>query len=220
MLALASCFLAAAFVPSSTPTLRTPAARPLVTPPVQLSVGRELVESGKALVLSTIGGGMVSAPVKASVLAASKKGITDEWEFTVVALAINLALFGVIYRCIVRSDDNDTLKFSAVAALSLCRALSSMQVYYAWTKDMWIQLLAHFGESALAFGGAACFLEFAWNRGWARRLPCSGLPPYYRRHDELLPPYNPDIPPAYFLDDPVNRYGPRDGGYGGWDRRY
>ena len=46
--------------------------------------------------------------------------------------------------------------------------------YFSW--DMLLQIGAYFGESALAFGGAAFALEVCWDRGWARRLPPDGLP--------------------------------------------
>ena len=77
-----------------------------------------------------------------------------------------------------------------VGAFALCRTLSSVQVGAQCTAlplncgppfgyldyDLLLQLGAFFGESALAFGGAAFVLETCWDRGWAARIPAGGLP--------------------------------------------
>ena len=126
---------------------------------------------------------------RAAALLAST-AFTPQWEFATDTLVVQLLLFGVVYRYAVRSDDNEQLKQGAVGAFALVRTLSSVQVgdqcsaiplncgaplgYLDW--DMLLQLGAYFGESALAFGGAAFALETAWNKGWAARIPAGGLP--------------------------------------------
>jgi hypothetical protein len=164
-------------------------------------------ESAKAGGIAALSGSLAAAPVKASALLASNSVISaamSKWEFSTLALAVQLALFGVVYRYAVRSDDNDRLKQFAVVAFAMCRALSSTQVYkYIWTPDMYLQLGAYFGESVLAFGWAAAALEFAWKKGYARRVPTYDImPPFYR--DDLPPPYYGDrdaLPPTYYDGD-------------------
>lgn len=144
------------------------------------------MESGKAGAIAALSGSVLAAP--AALLASN--AFMPQWEFATDALAVQLALFGVVYRYAVRSDENEQLKQGAVGAFALVRTLSSVQVgsqcsalplncgpplgYLDW--DMLAQLGGYFGESALAFGGAAAALEFCWNKGWAARLPATGLP--------------------------------------------
>lgn len=201
-----SAFLTPPTLPLLAPTAhRSPAS-------VRLSLDEERIESGKACVIASISGTFASAPVKASALLATnaltKATALAEWEFSVGTLAVELALFGVVYRCVVRNDDNDMLRQGAVGAFALCRALSSMQVSTSSNPDVWLHDVStmarfgiYFGESALAFGLAAWALEFAWNKGWARRLPGIGLPQYYSYY-ETPPPYfrDDDMPPQYYRD--------------------
>lgn len=180
---LALCIVASAFLPlpSSSPAL--PAVRRAPTASVQLSLAEERVESFKAGAITAVIGSMASAPVKASALLASSKAsstmFTAQWEFCTYALFVQLFLFGVCYRCIMRDDDNDMLRQGAVGAAALCRALSLTQVKEMWSPDMWLTIFTYFGESMLVFGVASAALEFAWNRGYAFRLPGIGLPPMY-----------------------------------------
>ena len=151
-----------------------------------LALAEERAESGKAAAIAAIAGSICATP--AALLASN--AFSAQWEFSTDALAVQLFLFGVVYRYATRSDDNDMLKQGAVGAFALTRTLSSVQVgaqctalplscgaplsYLDW--DMLLQLGAYFGESALAFGGAAFALEQCWDRGWASRLPPGGLP--------------------------------------------
>ena len=169
------------FLPSSSPALMVPAARRSATAAVRLDLGgdrrifeEERIESIKAGVCSSTAGSVASAPVKMSGLLSSK-GATmatalSQWQFSTGALAIELFLFGVVYRCTVRNDDNPMLKQGCIGAFALIRALSSMQVTKLWTPDMWLQLGIYFGESFIAFAFAAAALEFAWDKGWGHRL--------------------------------------------------
>ena len=156
------------------------------TLPPSCSLAEERIESGKAGAIAAVSGSLASAP--AALLASS--AFTPQWEFSTDALAVSLLLFGVVYRYAVRSDDNDQLKQGAVGAFALVRTLSSVRVdgqctaiplncgaplgYLDW--DMLLQLGAYFGESALAFGGAAFAFEVCWSKGWAAKIPATGLP--------------------------------------------
>jgi len=157
------------------------------------------VKASALLASAHVGSGALKASALANVF-------TAQWEFNTYALAVELALFGVLYRCIVRSDDNDMLRQGAVAACALCHALSSTQVYKMWSASMWVQLGTYFSESAIAFLVAAATLEFAWSKGYAHRLPGRGLPQSYRygwgRFGADEPPGYLDEPPVDFVDEP------------------
>jgi len=226
----------AAFAPTLTAPNRPALAAHRVTAPVQLRLSpstleEEREESIKAAGIAVIAGGLMAAPGKMTSLLAAH-ATTAQWEFSTLALAVQLGLFGIVYRCTVRSDDNEYLKQGAVGAAALCRALLTTQVDKKLGPDMWLQMGACFGESILAFGGAAAMLEFAWTRGWGSRLSAQGLP-----HPVTgVPEYHID-PPGFYEDDyyggpsnygaPSNYMGaPRDlpplpppqgrGGYGGY----
>ena len=155
-------------------------------PAPRCSLAEERVESGKAGGIALLSGSLVAAP--AALLASN--AFSPQWEFATDMLAVELALFGVVYRYAVRSDESEQLKQGCVGAFALVRALSSVQVgaqcsalplscgaplgYFDW--EMLLQLGGYFGQSALAFGGAAAALELCWSKGWAARLPADGLP--------------------------------------------
>ena len=54
-------------------------------------------------------GSLAASPVKASALIVSNN-LYQQWQYSSVALAVQLAFFGIVYRYAVRSDDNDMLK--------------------------------------------------------------------------------------------------------------
>lgn len=207
---LAVCMAASALMPSPTPLL-APAAQRSAAVSMRLSLEEERIESVKAVGIAAVSGSLLAAPVKASVLLASslKSGAPiaasafTQWEFTTLMLAFELALFGAVYRCIVRSDDNDLLKQGAVGAFALVRALSATQ--FSSISDVWLQIITHFGEASLAFGGAAAALEYAFGKGYARRIPPEGLP----NPETGYPEYHDD--PLYYGDYYENSYRePRD----------
>ena len=150
------------------------------------ALAEERLESGKAALIAGVGGSLAAAPVA---LIASD-AFSAQWEFATDALAVQLFLFGVVYRYAVRSDDNPMLKQGATGAFAVTRTLASARVgeqctalplscgpplgYLDW--DLIIQLSALFAESTVAFGAAALLLEVAFDKGWARRLPAAGLP--------------------------------------------
>jgi len=245
MLALG--LVASALLPSPTLPMLTPVARPLAASSVQLNLAEERIESVKACGIAGLMGTLASAPVRASELLASnafaKAGTLAEWQFTTGVFAVELALFGVVYRCIVRDDDNDMLKQGAVGAAALCRALSSSHwVASMPASKMWLELAVYFGEGVLAFGCAAAALEFAWDRGIAYRLGGIGLPPTYGFFDNfydeplsmnrnpvrrLPPPSSPDLfprnnyrgeAPRYYRSGPSQTYMDRSS-VGGMTRR-
>ena len=157
------------------------------------ALAEERAESGKAAVLSAVAGSLVAAPLE--LIAPDMFGIapafSPQWEFATDGLALELFLFGVVYRYAVRSDsDNDMLKMGAAGAFIVMRTLSSAQVgsqctalplncgaplgYLDWSL---IGQLAYLGiASALAFGGAAVALELAFDKGLVGRIPAGGLP--------------------------------------------
>lgn len=188
-----------AFLPSTPPVLH---ARRPATPSVRLQSDRgrflpdgdprqedEIIESVKVSFITSVAGTFASLPVKASERATElargkiSAALEAQWTFNVFAWAIELALFGVVYRCIVRNDDNTMLRQGAVGAAALCRALSITQVRQMWSSEMWIQVGANFLESAFVFGMAAWALETAFDWGYAYRLPGEGLPRQYFRDD-------------------------------------
>lgn len=134
----------------------------------------EKMESAKASGIAALGGSLASVPVKASALLVSH-GFTGQWEFNNVALAIQLALFGAIYRCVIRSDDNDMARQGCVGGFALLHALSATTVSKGGA-DVFLKVGTLFGESCLAYWGAAWALEYAFDRGYLRPLPGFGLP--------------------------------------------
>lgn len=201
---------AAAFAPMPAALNRPVLAAPHVAAvaPIQLRLSpstleEEREESVKAAGIAVVAGGLMALPGKMTSLLAAH-ATTAQWEFSTIALAIQLALFGIVYRCTVRSDDNEYLKQGAVGAAALCRALLTTHVDKKLGPDMWLQIGACFGESILAFGGAAAMLEFAWTRGWGSRLSAQGLP-----HPVTgVPEYHIDPPQFYGDGYGYDSYGP------------
>ena len=163
-----------------------PVNRGVRSPTVRCSLAEERVESGKAGLIAALSGSLCAIPPALVATTA----FTPQWEFSTDAIALQLALFGVVYRYAVRSDGNEQLKQGVVGAFAVTRMLCSVQVstecsaiplncgpplgYLNW--DMLLQLGAYFGESAIAFGGAAFALELCWEKGWAAKIPATGLP--------------------------------------------
>ena len=147
-------------------------------------------------------------------------------------------MFGVVYRYAVRNDFASRPKQGTVLAFAVFRAFTLISLQASSLSDLgtsakMLQLLAGFGESAIAFWGAAWALEYCWNRGYARRVD-DFLPDFY--YDDYTldqmrgpPPYYRDGPPPPYYDGPRGpRYsrgdpslsgrgrGPRDS----WSGRY
>lgn len=151
-----------------------------------MALAEERLESGKAAAISAVCGSLLMAP--AALLATDS--FSPQWEFAHDALALQLFLFGVVYRYAVRQDESVMLKQGAVGAFVVTRSLAAIQVSTECTAmplrcgpplgyldfSMIAQGAGWAAESALAFGGAALALEFAFNKGWLQRLPADGLP--------------------------------------------
>jgi hypothetical protein len=102
-------------------------------------------------------------------------------------LALESALFGIVYRYAVRQDSNSNLKDGVTGAFTLVRALSMVRTspdciaiplrcgeplsYLDWA------MLASLGTGLLtsfvAFGFAAASLETAFQEGWIKKCPPS-----------------------------------------------
>ena len=161
------------------PPLRPSAGRRSATGSVRLYIDLQKTEAVKACAISTLAGGLASIPL--SPLALS---LTDQVEyisskyvgFEVGLLLAQLGLFGAVYRCTVRSDDNSMLREGAVGAFALCRAIASLPPSDYWDSSLTKQLVVYFGEGWLVFGFAAVALEYAFVRGFVLPVPGIGLP--------------------------------------------
>ena len=177
--------VSSALVPSTSSPLLTPAAGRSAAAAISLQyrgyragddrvLEFERFESIKAAICSATSGTIASAPVKLSTLVSSKAlesaPALAQWQWGIGSMGVELALFGLVYRCAVRNDDNYMLKQGAVGAFALMHSLSSTHAAKMWSPEMWLSLGIHFGEAALAFGCAAAALEFAWDKGWGTRL--------------------------------------------------
>ena len=203
---------ASAFQPSSAPHPLSPSSRRSSLASVQLRLSpstfeEQRSEAVKAAGISALTGSMLAAPMRMSELIAGN-AVGSAFGYNILSLGIQTALFGIIYRTCARSDDNDLLKQGAIGAAAICRALCTTVIPNKVSSgEIWLQLGAHIGESVIVFGGAATALEWAWNRGYATRLPASGLP-----HPVTgVPEYRDDEPHAAVL---LNSYSARLGARG------
>ena len=125
--------VSSALVPSTSSPLLTPAAQRSATASISLQyryragddrvLEYERFESVKAAVCSATSGTIASAPVKLSTLVSSKAlesaPALAQWQWSIGSMGMELALFGIVYRCTVRNDDNYMLKQGAVGAFAL-----------------------------------------------------------------------------------------------------
>ena len=130
-------------------------------------LSQEKIEAAKACGISAAWGVLAAVPFIAFNEAVDTLA---EWQFSIGMYAAELALFGAVYRCVVRSDDNAMLRQGAVGAAALCRAFAAVPLSAKWTSVMTMQLFSSSMEGAVVFGCAAAGLEYAWNRGLARPL--------------------------------------------------
>jgi len=185
-----------AFLPSPAMPLLAPAAARSSAASVRMQIPREeRSQSAKAGAVAALGGSVVSGLFTLSALVSCKTFTLSQWGLSTGELAVELFFFGLLYRLAVREDDNDELKQTVVVAFALFRAVSATQVGSKITSDTWLQVWAHFGESILAFGGAAFALDYVWKRG--RAFPCPPeLPPSYDWDFDRFRDYNRrDYPP-------------------------
>lgn len=130
----------------------------------------ERVESGKSAAVAAAGGflGILPTTVTAS------SGAVAQALSVATGLA-TCALFGVVYRYIVASDEkNPQLKGGAVAAFGLTRGLPLAQGALTSAESIDLEVLAAAGllagQSMLLFGFAAAAMELAFKGGVVQRL--------------------------------------------------
>jgi hypothetical protein len=133
---------------------------------VRLQLQREQFESAKVCGISAFFGSLASVPIFS---ADSSISSSVDWEFAIGMLAPELALFGAIYRCTVRCDDNNALRQGAIGGFALFRAFAMMDFPNS-AADLWPQLMISFGEGVFIFGCASQAIEWAWSRGFGRPL--------------------------------------------------
>lgn len=141
------------------------------------------IESVKSAVISAIGGSASFTPV--ALIMGLVGDFDAKWEFSQDSLGVSLFLFGIIYRYTIRKDKNEQLKFGAVGAFAIVRALamtnpplecSSLPLncggpFYIFTWSMLFSGLAELIESLVAFGGAAACLEFCFSKNILQKFP-------------------------------------------------
>ena len=95
-----------------------------------------------------------------------------------------LALFGAVYRAVMRHDDNTPLRHGIIGAFALLRTFASLPVSREWSPELSAQLFSTGMEGAIVFGAACSAIEYAWDTGLGRPLEGScrdfGYPrPFY-----------------------------------------
>ena len=165
-----------------TTLLTAPRAPPSRHPPIRCALAEERANSGKAAVFSAVAGSVAALP--AALVGGAVGGFTPQWELSHDVLALQLALFGVVYRYAAREDESEMLKQGVVGAFAVTRASAATQAsasctalplscgapigYASW--EMIAQGAGVGAESLLAFGGSALALEYACSRGWLSKL--------------------------------------------------
>ena len=142
------------------------------------------LESGKVAVLSAVAGSVGHAPLAIVGAFVWGDGLSAGWEFNTDALAVTLALFGVVYRYATRKDGNVQLKQGVVGAFTLTRTLNMVSLpetctplplncgaplgYLSWQVIQDLVLVG--GGSLVAFGIGALAIEAAYRRGLIQRM--------------------------------------------------
>mmetsp|Transcript_5824 Transcript_5824/g.10485 ORF Transcript_5824/g.10485 Transcript_5824/m.10485 type:complete len:240 (+) Transcript_5824:57-776(+) len=143
--------------------------------------GEERLESTKAGISATGSGALAMIPL--SLLDPDK--LTPRWEFQLDMLALDVFLFGLVYRYAIREkDDNPMLRLGVLGAFALPRALFLVRMpaecqalplscgpplgYFNW--DMLAQVAWHFFSGTLIFATALYGLERAIASGFVRRF--------------------------------------------------
>ena len=167
---------------ASTTLLTAPRTPPSRHPLIRCALAEERANSGKAAVFSAVAGSVAALP--AALVGGAVGGFTPQWELSHDVLALQLALFGVVYRYAAREDESEMLKQGVVGAFAVTRASAATQAsasctalplscgapigYASW--EMIAQGAGVGAESLLAFGGSALALEYACSRGWLSKL--------------------------------------------------
>ena len=142
---------------------------------------QERIESSKAAVVGAIVGSVAFSPLD---LAINFKEIA-QWEYNTDQMALQGALFALVYRYATREDKNAMLKQGVVGAFTLVRALPLVKVpsvcepiplrcgsplsYLNW--DMLFQLSMALAESGIAFAAVAYAFDSLADKGLLGRFP-------------------------------------------------
>lgn len=133
----------------------------------------ERIESGKFAASSVAGGIITSLPI-ALIHGYLVDHFNGQWEFREDMLSLILLVFGLTYRYGTRGTKNDQIRLGIIGSFIITRTLSEIHVpatcssvpldcgapfhYVSWSmisEGLWAG-----GESALAFGGSALFIDF------------------------------------------------------------
>ena len=142
------------------------------------------IESVKCAVVGAVAGGVALTPFAAfhDIVYSDplvQNGVA-QWEFDTDMGSLEGALFAIVYRYVIREDDNDMLNQGAIGAFVLVRTLSRIQTppyctaaplscgdplgYFSW--DMINSGILSGLESAALFGGAALAMDYAFEKGF------------------------------------------------------
>ena len=105
---------------ASTTLLTAPRAPPSRHPPIRCALAEERANSGKAAVFSAVAGSVAALP--AALVGGAVGGFTPQWELSHDVLALQLALFGVVYRYAAREDESE-LEIAELTRAQLHRRL-------------------------------------------------------------------------------------------------
>ncbi len=91
-----------------------------------------------------------------------------------IALEVGIAafsgfLFGITYRHLVGSGEDDHLQSGAIGAFALVRGLAQAELFWVYGANIWAIGIA-IVESFVMFGIAALVLDGALQQGWVRRF--------------------------------------------------
>ncbi|KAG7339561.1 hypothetical protein IV203_025102 [Nitzschia inconspicua] len=139
------------------------------------------IESIKTAVVGAVSGGLAVTPL---VFVHYFPNIA-QWEFQTDMSSFEAALFAIVYRYTIRTNDNNPmLNQGVIGAFVFTRTLSTIHVsdscsaiplqcgqpleYFDW--NMIGQLLVNGIESAVLFGAAAWAMETAFSKGWISKF--------------------------------------------------
>ena len=167
---------AAAFVPAAT-------LAPRRAKHVMDATFGQRIDSIKAAAVAGVAGGFAGA-VPGGLLASY--GSLAQWEFGTDTLSLECALFGIVYRYVLREDtENAMLKQGAIGAFAITRALAAVRVsdacaspplmcgpplgYLDWA--MCGQIAGGLVTAGAAFAGAAAAVDYATEQEWIEKVP-------------------------------------------------
>ncbi|NJL62522.1 MAG: hypothetical protein HC903_12695 [Methylacidiphilales bacterium] len=93
----------------------------------------------------------------------------SHWWISAGIAAFSGFLFGITYRYIIRTNNNQQLKSGGIMAFGLVRGLAQVDVGIRYTSNI-VPLVVVAGESILWFGLAALILDLFMQLGWIQRF--------------------------------------------------